>query len=116
MKDSFIISKRQATGFVFVGLCALLILSVGCETKRGTGALAGGGIGALAGQAIGGNTTATLIGAGVGAGVGYLVGNEKDKEEAAKMKSAKGGDREDTKPLGGNQMEAGQPKSPQYRP
>ena len=101
MGCSFILSKKGTAGLAFFALCAALILAVGCETKRGTGALAGSGIGALAGQAIGGNTTATLIGAGVGAGVGYLVGNEKDKEEAAKMKSAKGGSREDTKPLGG---------------
>jgi len=101
MKGPFILSKRQTTALVLFGLCALLILAGGCATKGQTGALAGSGIGALAGQAIGGNTTATLIGAGVGAGVGYLVGNEKDKKEATKMKSAKGGEREDTKPLGG---------------
>ncbi|MBX3355667.1 MAG: hypothetical protein KF724_08215 [Phycisphaeraceae bacterium] len=37
------------------------------------------------GQAIGRDTTATLIGTGVGAGVGYLIGNEVDKSRAAEL-------------------------------
>ena len=55
----------------------------GCESDAQTGAtigaLAGAGIGALAG----GDTEATLIGAGVGAGAGYMLGNEGDKKKAA---------------------------------
>ncbi len=74
------------------GVAALMILFAvavgGCETGRGTGALAGAGIGALAGQAIGGNTEATLIGAAVGTGVGYIIGNEADKKKAASMTKA----------------------------
>ncbi len=46
----------------------------GCNDAQ-SGALLGAGIGALAGQAIGGDTKATLI----GAGVGYIIGNESDK-------------------------------------
>lgn len=40
------------------------------------------------GQAIGGNTTSTLIGAGVGTGIGYIIGNEMDKSRAAAMTQA----------------------------
>jgi|TARA_R110000851_G_scaffold149719_1_gene290373 hypothetical protein len=50
---------------------------------QGCGAMLGGGIGALAGQAIGGNTTATLIGAGIGAGTGLLI-EEVDKDNKRK--------------------------------
>lgn len=55
--------------------------------KATTGAAAGAGIGALAGQLIGHNTAGTLIGAGVGAGLGYIIGNEMDKDNAAKRKA-----------------------------
>jgi hypothetical protein len=70
-----------------IGLVLMIVAtcSSGCKTSGQTGALAGTGIGALAGQAIGGNTTATLIGAGVGAGVGYIIGNEVDKKHAREM-------------------------------
>ncbi len=54
-----------------VGMTAVLtVVSVflgGCENSAQSGALIGAGGGALLGQAIGGNTTGTLIGAGVGA-------------------------------------------------
>ena len=39
------------------------------------------GIGALAGQAIGGDTGATLIGAGAGAIIGGGIGNSQDNNE-----------------------------------
>ena len=39
-----------------------------------------------------------LLGAGVGAGVGYLIGNEKDKKEAAKRQYAT---EEELRPLAG---------------
>ena len=57
-----------------------LILS-SCETKTGTGALAGAGVGALAGGLIGGNATGALIGAGVGALAGGLIGAALDEQD-----------------------------------
>ena len=74
--------------FKLAGTClcaALLTVPIGCETSGQTFALGGAGIGALAGQAIGGNTTATLVGAAIGAGVGYVIGNEDDKKKASTM-------------------------------
>jgi hypothetical protein len=67
---------------LIISLCVPLLLIGSCETRAQTGGLAGAGIGALAGQAIGGDTSATLIGAAVGAGVGYIIGNEQDKKAA----------------------------------
>jgi uncharacterized protein YcfJ len=69
------------TILVATSICALLALSVGCEsdaqTGAGVGALAGAGIGQLAG----GDTESTLIGAAVGGGAGYMIGNEQDKKK-----------------------------------
>ncbi len=65
-----------------------LLFTAGCESDAQTGALLGTGAGALAGQAIGRNTSSTLIGAGVGAGAGYMIGNESDKKKTkAEMES-----------------------------
>jgi outer membrane lipoprotein SlyB len=60
-----------------------LLFAIGCESDAQTGALVGAGAGALAGQAIGRNTTSTLIGTAVGGGAGYIIGNEQDKKKAA---------------------------------
>lgn len=64
-----------------VSVCAVLVLSVGCEsdaqTGAGVGTLAGAGVGQLAG----GDTESTLIGAAVGGGAGYMIGNEQDKKK-----------------------------------
>jgi glucokinase len=59
-------------------------LAIGCATDGQTGALAGGGLGALLGQAIGHDTKATLIGAGIGTGLGFIIGNERDKREVSR--------------------------------
>ena len=67
---------------VFVSLI-VASASFGCN-NAGVGAGAGAGIGALAGQAIGRNTSSTLIGAGAGAAAGYVIGNEMDKSKAEK--------------------------------
>ncbi len=72
---------KLTTILMVVGICAVLVLSVGCEsdaqTGAGVGTLAGAGIGQLAG----GDTESTLIGAAVGGGAGYLIGNEQDKKK-----------------------------------
>ncbi|HUW55737.1 MAG TPA: glycine zipper domain-containing protein [Planctomycetota bacterium] len=73
---------KKVTGGVLVVLMLSAVLVVGgCATKAQTGAAAGAGVGALAGQAIGGNTSSTLIGAGAGAVGGYIIGNEMDKAD-----------------------------------
>ncbi|MBI1386895.1 MAG: glycine zipper 2TM domain-containing protein [bacterium] len=61
-------------------IASVVSIAAGCNTT--SGALGGGAIGALAGQAIGGNTEATLIGAGVGALSGALVGDAVERDRA----------------------------------
>jgi hypothetical protein len=85
MRRKPVVTKKQTLYFSYVltiCLCALVVLTAGCQTRAQTGGLTGAGIGALAGQAIGGNTEATLIGAAIGAGAGYIIGNEQDKKAA----------------------------------
>ena len=53
----------------------------GCQSSTGTGTLVGAGLG----QLIGGDSKATLIGAGVGAGVGYLLDKSKEKKAVEKQ-------------------------------
>jgi hypothetical protein len=79
-------------------LCAVLCFGAGCATmdKSEMGAVGGAGVGALVGQAIGHNTAGTLIGAGVGLGLGYIIGNEADKSDAKKRKTAT---KEEVEPL-----------------
>ena len=60
------------------------VLTTGCVTKTGSGALLGGALGALAGQAIGKDTKGTLIGAGVGAAIGGAIGNQEDARDGNK--------------------------------
>ena len=58
------------------------ILTVsGCETEAQTKAAWGTAIGAGAGQLIGGDTKATVIGAGAGAAAGYIWGSMDDKKK-----------------------------------
>jgi outer membrane protein OmpA-like peptidoglycan-associated protein len=75
-------------------LIVVSFLAVGCAApqnnqEKGTryGAAGGAVAGALLGQAIGGNTTSTLIGVGVGALAGGVIGNQvgknMDEQEAA---------------------------------
>lgn len=67
------------------GMCMLTVVS--CQTKQGTGALAGGGAGAvlggIVGNIIGKNTKSTAIGAAIGgvigSGAGALIGRHMDK-------------------------------------
>jgi surface antigen len=70
--------------FSLIPLLFLLFLS-SCATKGQTGAVGGAAAGALVGQAIGHNTSATLIGAAVGGMLGYIVGNEMDKYDREQL-------------------------------
>ncbi len=88
-----------------VAIISSLLLGAGCATQGQTGALAGAGAGALIGGLANmhGSWGATaLIGAGVGAGVGYLIGNEKDKKEAAQRQAVS---EEELRPLAGTKWE-----------
>jgi len=67
---------------VIIGLAAVIaLMTVGCQSDAGTGALIGTGIGAGVGAIAGRSTEATLIGGAVGGGAGYLIGNERDKKK-----------------------------------
>lgn len=63
-------------------LTALLLSSCYSTGRYDTqkGALMGAAVGALAGQAIGKNTTSTIIGGGTGAAIGALIGNAQDQK------------------------------------
>ncbi len=72
--------KRMIFG-VFAAL-GMSLLFAGCTaTPAQKGAMGGGALGAVAGQLIGGDTEATLIGAGVGALGGALLNDEIDKSK-----------------------------------
>jgi outer membrane lipoprotein SlyB len=62
-------------------LIPTILIFSSCETKTGTGALAGAGIGALAGGLIGGNATGALVGGAIGAASGALVGAALDEQD-----------------------------------
>jgi hypothetical protein len=84
--------NRVFTKRLWIVSVAIVFAAVsGCASmdKAQTGSLAGAGMGALIGQAIGGDTTATLIGTGVGLGLGYLIGNEMDKDDARKRQAVR---------------------------
>src|SRR5512147_336933 len=94
-------SRKIISVLCVTALLLALVTGGGCATKGQTGALTGAGTGALIGGLANmhGSWGATaLLGAGVGAGVGYLIGNEKDKQAAAKRQRAT---EEELKPLAG---------------
>jgi len=74
-------NKLAAIMMTAVAVFSLLVFA-GCDSDAKTGALIGTAVGAGLGQAIGGDTEATLIGAGAGAAGGYFIGNEQDKKKA----------------------------------
>ena len=57
---------------------------ISCESKAGTGALAGAGIGAVGGGLIGGGTGA-LIGGAVGATTGAVIGASLDASDRSSL-------------------------------
>jgi len=61
---------------------------MGSMNKGQKGAIGGAAGGALIGQAIGRNTTATIIGAAAGTLLGYIVGNEMDKYDQQQLNNA----------------------------
>lgn len=63
-----------------ITLSALILLTA-CESKAGTGAIAGAGLGALTGGLIAGNATGALIGGAVGAAAGGLIGAALDEQD-----------------------------------
>ena len=67
-------------------LLTTTFLTVGCETKAGTGGLAGGALGATTGALISGNAGGALLGGALGAIGGGLIGAGMDNsdEKAAK--------------------------------
>ena len=70
---------------VAIAVCVALLLS-GCLTNKAQqGGAGGAAAGALLGQAIGRNTEATLLGAAIGGMLGYVVGNEMDKADRARL-------------------------------
>lgn len=76
--------KKLITALFALG--TLLIAS--CETKAGTGALAGGAVGATAGGLIGKNATGALIGGAVGAAAGGLIGAALDEQDRKVMEQS----------------------------
>lgn len=69
-------------------LLIFLLLLTSCANRAQTGATGGAAAGAIIGQAIGHNTTATLIGAAAGTLIGYIVGNEMDKYDREQLNHA----------------------------
>ncbi len=68
---------------IYIALIIMSMVVVGCANtgryNTQKGAAAGAGLGAIAGQAIGRNTEATLLGAGVGTVLGSIFGNLEDQ-------------------------------------
>ena len=86
---------------IMICFLATLFL-VGCETKTGTGALAGGALGAGTGALIsGGGAKGTLIGGAVGALAGGLIGAALDEQDRKVM--------ERTSPRTVQRMDRGEP-------
>ena len=72
---------RQTIATFGVLLAIGILLPVaGCESEAQNKALWGTAIGAGVGQLVGGDTKATMIGAGIGAGAGYAIGHTEDKK------------------------------------
>ncbi len=64
----------------FSAACLTLFL-IGCESKAGTGALAGAGIGAVGGALITGSGSGALIGGAIGAASGAIIGAALDESD-----------------------------------
>jgi outer membrane lipoprotein SlyB len=85
---------------LIIGILLSSFLFMGCQTKTGSGALAGGAIGVGTGAAIGGERGA-LIGGAVGALGGGLIGAALDEQDRKVM--------ERTSPRTVDRMDKGEP-------
>ncbi len=65
-------------------LTTTLILT-SCESKAGTGALAGAGVGAVGGALVTGTPTGALVGGAIGAATGAIVGAALDSSDRSKL-------------------------------
>ncbi len=76
------LTKRTLYPIAVVSAGVMMLLS-GCAgmTAAQKGALGGGAIGAVAGQIIGGDTEATLLGAGIGALTGAIANDYVDQQK-----------------------------------
>ena len=83
-----------------IPILILGLISIGCSSKAGTGAVAGGAVGAGAGAIMGGGAGAA-IGAGVGAASGAIVGAALDSQDRKIM--------EKTSPRTVDRMDKGEP-------
>lgn len=68
---------------ITIYLLAFALIS--CESKAGTGAVAGGGVGVAAGALITGSPTGALIGGAIGATSGALIGAALDSSDRSAM-------------------------------
>lgn len=86
MKQGLNRKELKMKGKMFISAMVVLMAGIlvfgGCESDAQTGALLGSLAGAGIGQLAGGDTESTLIGAGVGGVTGYIIGSEKDKQQA----------------------------------
>ncbi len=69
----------------WIGFCAIALLLASCESKAGTGALAGGGLGALSGGLITHSATGAVVGGAIGAAAGGLIGYALDEQDRKTM-------------------------------
>lgn len=68
-----------------ITVIGISVIVVGCESKTGTGALAGAGLGATAGAVISGTPEGALIGGAIGAAGGAMIGAALDDSDRGNM-------------------------------
>jgi surface antigen len=76
---------KRMLAVVMGGLMLAGMTPVAAAERGVNGFILGAGSGAALGQALGRNTEATLIGTAVGGMLGYIVGNEMDKYDQARL-------------------------------
>lgn len=66
---------------MWLAVYILPIVLTSCESKAGTGALAGAGVGALSGGLITHSATGAIVGGAIGAAAGGLIGYALDEQD-----------------------------------